>query len=559
MSNDLISGGEYRSLKDSSDEFLHRGISEETCETFGVKVAKGGDAVVFPFWHDGHIVAQKVRYRNSAAKGSWTGTPADAKTLFGQHLFENTAFKKITITEGEYDCLAAYEMFGSKWPVVSLRDGVDLEGTKAVKECRRNYDFLNSFEEIVLSFDNDEPGQASAKKVAELFPIGKVKILTTKKYKDANDYLLNGESDAYVQEFWKAQPFTPRGIVPGTGDMLARIAQKLEDRNSKNRVQYPWEGLNKLAYGIRTSEMVTLVAGTGVGKSLAIGHMAHHILKNTDSKIALMMMEESVEMANLRLMSIEAEKPFHLPTTESTYEELQEYHERTVGLVDQDGTPRVWSFDHFGSNTVAEIISRIDAFAAYGCKYIFLDHISIIVSDQQSGDERKALDEIATKLRTMVQERDLCLFMVSHLRRSNSSKPHEEGGQTSIADIRGTAGIGQLSDMVIGFERNGQADDPKERNTTRVRVLKNRFSGDTGLATQLYYIKDRGILTEIDIDDEDDDDDTDTKSNSNNANTSDSSPTDADRRKVETEKVFAKVKDTVENFDWENGDEIAFG
>jgi twinkle protein len=131
------------------------------------------------------------------------------------------------------------------------------------------------------------------------------------------------------------------------------------------------------------------------------------------------------------------------------------------------------------------------------CKYIFLDHISILVSDQQNGDERKALDEIATKLRTLVQETGIALFMVSHLKRPGGTA-HEEGGMTSLSQLRGSAGIGQLSDMVIGLERNGQHEDPIIRNTTTVRVLKNRFSGLTGPACYLYYDKDTGRMLEVD-------------------------------------------------------------
>jgi twinkle protein len=130
-----------------------------------------------------------------------------------------------------------------------------------------------------------------------------------------------------------------------------------------------------------------------------------------------------------------------------------------------------------------------------GCKYVFVDHISIIVSAQESGDERKAIDEIMTKLRMMVQETNIALFAVSHLKRPDG-KGHEEGAATSLAQLRGSGSIAQLSDIVIGAERNGQADDENERNTTRIRVLKNRYSGLTGPACSLLYTKDTGRMLE---------------------------------------------------------------
>jgi twinkle protein len=96
----------------------------------------------------------------------------------------------------------------------------------------------------------------------------------------------------------------------------------------------------------------------------------------------------------------------------------------------------------------------------------------------------------------MSVELDIHLCAVAHSRRQ-STKPLEEGGTTSLSDLRGTAGLGQLSNIVMGLERDGQAEDERTRNTTLVRVLKNRFSGITGPTSRLYYDQFTGRLTEI--------------------------------------------------------------
>ena len=127
------------------------------------------------------------------------------------------------------------------------------------------------------------------------------------------------------------------------------------------------------------------------------------------------------------------------------------------------------------------------------------DHISLVVSDQSQGDERKALDEIATKLSNLTKALGICIIMVSHAKRQ-TTKAHEEGGITSLSDLRGTAAIGQLSSTVIGLERNGQAEDVLERNTTTVRVLKCRFTGSTGPSSLLRYNRATGRMTELTFD-----------------------------------------------------------
>jgi twinkle protein len=191
------------------------------------------------------------------------------------------------------------------------------------------------------------------------------------------------------------------------------------------------------------------------------------------------------------MMSLAANTPLHLPDTVVTQEQRRDAFDHTLG------TGRLYLLDHFGSTSVENIINRVRYMAkAVGCKYVFVDHISIIVSAQESGDERKAIDEIMTKLRMLVQETNISLIIVSHLKRP-SDKGHEEGAATSLAQLRGSGSIAQLSDMVIGLERNGQHEDPVIRNTTRVRVLKNRFAGITGPAGNLLYNKETGRMFEI--------------------------------------------------------------
>ena len=62
--------------------------------------------------------------------------------------------------------------------------------------------------------------------------------------------------------------------------------------------------------------------------------------------------------------------------------------------------------------------------------------------------------------------------------------------------MRGSQSIAQLSDCVIALERDQQSDDPDEANTTHMRVLKSRYTGDVGMATHLLYDRDTGRLNE---------------------------------------------------------------
>jgi twinkle protein len=129
-------------------------------------------------------------------------------------------------------------------------------------------------------------------------------------------------------------------------------------------------------------------------------------------------------------------------------------------------------------------------------EYVVLDHLSIVVSGLGDGDERRMIDNTMTKLRSLVEETKIGMILISHLKRPEG-KGHEDGATTSLAQLRGSASIAQLSDMVIGLERNQQ--DPENANQTVVRVLKNRFSGETGVATALRYDTETGALNETSL------------------------------------------------------------
>jgi len=460
----------YQSIPD-------RGLSMATCKFYDVQV--NNDQHTYPYMDAGGVeIAHK--YRVVSTKQFRSDGNIKQALLFGQHLFSGGG-RFVTITEGELDALAAYQMTGSKYPVVSIKTGAQ----GAVKDCKASYEWLDTFENIIISFDNDAPGKQASKDVAELFG-SKAKIVTLSKYKDAGDYLSKGDSKLYIEQWWAAERFVPDGIIPGS-TLWETINKPIE----RAKVMYPWSGLNDLTYGIRKSELVTVTAGSGLGKSQVLREIVHHILMETKDNIGLMFLEETVARTARSIMSIHCNKPLHIPDVDIDEKEMRDAFEETLG------TDRLYLFDHFGSTNIDNIVNRVKYMAkALDCQYIFLDHLSIIVSSQENGDERKAIDEVMTRLRMLVQETGISLILVSHLRRPEG-KGHEEGASTSLAQLRGSASIAQLSDMVLGLERSAQAQDVVERNTTKIRVLKNRFSGLTGECCRLLYTHDTGRLTEI--------------------------------------------------------------
>ena len=463
----------------SSSAISDRGITYNTALAYGVK--QDDTKHYYPYFDSDNAIAG-LKVRNVADKqfsiqGDWKAT-----TLFGQNKFAKGG-RNVTIHEGELDALAGFQMAGSKYPHVSVKNGA----SAALKDCKAQYEWLDSFETIYLSFDSDEAGQKAVNEVAELFG-SKCKIIKhLTGYKDACDYLKGGKSSEYVNLWWNAEQWTPDGIIAGSS-LWDEVTKPVE----QSLALYPWDGVNELTYGIRPAELITVTAGSGLGKSQFLREILWHLLKTTDGRIGCMFMEESVSKTAKSIMSLYANKPLHLPSTQVSQEELKDAFDNTLA------TDRLFFWDNFGSTDIDNVINRIRYFAkASDCKYVFLDHISMVVSAQSNGDERKSIDELMTKLRMLVQETGICLIAVSHLKRPES-KGHEEGAATSLSQLRGSGSIAQLSDIVIGLVRNAQAEDPIERNTTKVSILKNRFAGLTSPhCASLLYNRDTGRMLEI--------------------------------------------------------------
>jgi twinkle protein len=306
-------------------------------------------------------------------------------------------------------------------------------------------------------------------------------------YKDACDYLIAGATKEFVNEWWRAEVYIPDGIINA-----ASLWEEVIKPEAKAEAMYPWKGLNKLLYGIRPSELITVTAGSGLGKSQFLREILFNILNTTKWNIGGLFLEESTRKTARSIMSLHANKLLHLPDTPTTEQELKDAFDATLG------TNRIYLFDHFGSSDVDNIANRIRYMAkACDCRVIFLDHISIVISGQDNGDERKAIDNMMTKLRTLVQELEITLICVSHLRRLQGNQGHEDGGSVSLSQLRGSGAIAQLSDAVITLERNSMAQDDNERHQTKISVAKNRYNGYTGPACVLKYDMDTGRMVEM--------------------------------------------------------------
>jgi len=428
-------------------------------------------ARAFPYMTEtGELVAQKVKKPNKEMRCIGHFNEAN---LFGQSIFP-AGGKYITITEGEEDALATYEMLktrstGNIEPaVVSIKSGA----SSAKRDCQHSWEYLNSFETIVLCFDNDEPGQKAAKEVADLFP-NKVKIVKMD-LKDANEYLKAGRATDFMTAWRMSEKHTPQGIIPSSS-----LWKDMVEEDKSFTIPYPWKGLQDKLQGMRTGELVVWKAPPKIGKTAMFRALSFHIHKTTNETVGLIYLEETKKQIGMGLCALEMNKPLQFPDCEYTLEELKTAYDKILG------SDRFFIFDPQSERSAKNVFSKIMHFVkAYNCRFIFLDHVSMLAYDEMGIDERKFLDKLFKDLKDLTTSLDIHISAVTHV---------NDDGKT-----RGSRAAYQLCDALIDLSRDKLNEDPVIANTTILTVEENRITGDSGVATKLFFNRETGGLVELD-------------------------------------------------------------
>lgn len=465
--------------------FKERGITKAVCEFFDVRVSYDSsgniDAHYYPYVKNGHT---SYKVRQLPKNFLWLGESGD---LFGIDKFAEGG-KRLIITEGEIDALsvaqAHLDKYNKIYPVISVPSAT------MVKKLIEHRDWIRSFKEVVLCFDNDPAGDEARDLALKIVGIDKAKIV---KYpsdcKDSNDVLVKLGGNNLMHTIWEAHEWSPAGIVK-----KEELWNQLVTYNSIPSVPYPscMEGVNTKLKGMRSGEIALFISGTGSGKSTLFREIMLHILETTKDKIGIVSLEEAPAETARKLSGMAINKnPAH---EEIPLDELK------VGFDQVFGEDRVVVLDHQGSIKDDSIVDQLEYMALTGCKYLFIDHITILVSEGADGlTGNEAIDKVMNDLLRLVKRHPVWIGLVSHLRKAQGGgKSFEEGKLPSIDDIRGSGSIKQISFDIISFARNLTAESDIERNTIKMRILKSRYTGLTGTVPGAYYDHQTGRLTGLD-------------------------------------------------------------
>jgi len=461
-------------------DLSHRGITKQAVEKYNVlqpvKPESGEPDRQSVFFPSGKGAGFKRK--NTLIKKD-VEVVGDYGGLFGQQVFPRGG-KFLIITEGEEDALSLWQAFkaqGKDYSVASLPNGASCGGV----ESREVWDYITSFEGILLVFDNDESGFKGVETFASLFATEvKLKVAELPDgCKDANECIQKGKQKELIRACFQAREYQPEMVIPGSDVSYDMIREAIKP--GYKFTMFP-EFSDKLG-GLRDGELGIVMAPPGVGKSTWVAEMGYELIANTEEKVAWMFLEEDLKKAAQRLVAIDNDTPlprYRLNPNVIPEEKAKASYEK---LIDND---RTWFIDlgPSGRLSIDRLLHLLRYYRSQGVTRFIFDHISILFSHDERDNERKLIDNVLSEVAAFCAATGSSMIMVAHIRRIDQHyyvKDEVYDAQWLYIDpasARGSGSFEQLAFWIAALEP--EKTENEEKGRVRINVKKNREWGFTG-------------------------------------------------------------------------------
>lgn len=464
-----------------------RRISRDAAEWFGVRVGlspeNGKDVIehYYPRTRTGAVAAYNVR-RLEPKGFYYRGSPAGGVEPFGFECLSRPSVgnKKLIITEDELSAMSVFDIVqerlkGGKW--AHLRQAV-ISWSAGVGSAPKDLEYLQAqgtlgkFAEIIYVHDNDKAGHDSAEKVRQLLPDCKFVCMPLK---DVNDMHMAGrEREAWGLILFEGKTKTPDGAV--------RVRDIRQDASKPPEwgKSYPWQGLTNLTYGQRDGEIVAIGGGTGIGKTLLAHSIAAHNILEHQEKVGVFLLEENVNMSLKNIAGKVARHAFHRPDVEWR----QDLYDAACDKIEAN----LFLWSNKGQNDWDHIKECIRYWAVVeDVKSFFIDNMTTLTNHLSPSEQNTEIARISTEIAGMADELNVRIFIFSHLNPPGGKLSHEEGAEVREHQFTGSRALQRWSQVILGFERNKHAGEDEKHNS-RIRLIKDRMYGNTGLVYTKYDV-----------------------------------------------------------------------
>lgn len=487
--------------KNTTSDVTYRGIRPETNKYFGIRYMLDGSKQVLHQYcpttekseHSGY--KKRTHPKQFATAFGLTGKQCD---LFGQFRFPNGG-KYCLIVGGEIDQASAYQMlrdnqikrgYGEHDPYCVVSPTVGEGGSES--QIAGQYKFFDQFERIILAFDNDDAGKAAMDKVIKVLPKGKVYIASWR-YKDPNSYIWDNVKnepkhleEQFIKDFWNHKKYVPAGIIKSSDLMSGLLEHAVIEK-----IPLPpfFKELQKeLAGGIPLGYIVNIIAASGIGKTSVVNELLYYWIFNSPHFVGILSTELEAGQYSEVVLSRHLGKKlalFENPVEKVAYLNRPEIQEKALELFQKENGDERWVMVDDRGGDVDSLKDTIEEMIiTCGCKVVVID----VLHDVIEGLDNEAQGDFMKWQKGIIKTHGITFVNINHTRKKGTSEQQgSEGGWITEEDIMGSSTIYKSAGANILLMRNKNAEDNVEKNTTTVVLGKCRWSGNTGLAGEIFY------------------------------------------------------------------------
>ncbi|MFR3656775.1 MAG: CHC2 zinc finger domain-containing protein [Eisenbergiella sp.] len=470
-------------------EYLgRRGISKNVIDYLDIREDKNGNCVLN--FYDTNDVLTMVKYRpshsvdkSSGMAKTWCQKDADTSPLLFNMNRVNTT-KPLLICEGEVDCASVIESGYTNTVSVPL-------GAGNLHWIEENWDWLNTFDSIIIWSDNDDPGVKMRKECIYRLGTWRTKYIVTPDYyekedgrriptKDVNDCLQVGGKE-YVMNLISEAKDVPVTSVVDYSDLEELDVSKMD--GVKTGIKPLDNELNKLYYGTLTilsgrpaSGKTSLIDQT-IARTIDGGDPVFLFSKELPERLSANWFNTII--AGRRNMvekqSMDGKKYYVVPY--STQKTMQNFYSKKL-FIYKDDEPNDYE---------SVLKSAEECVRKFGCKLIVLDNLMMLDLKCNESEKNTAQTNLINLLIKFAVKFNVAVVLIAHPRKTQDSNSDIE-----MYDIAGSSNIINLAMRSIGLRRVSKKEKEDEKCKWKnydvvLTVMKDRMFGKSDVQIGLWY------------------------------------------------------------------------
>ena len=415
------------------DWLQQRGISQQTAdkmklfasEKYFGKLGRSADAIGFPYFRNGALVAAKYR---SFPDKDFTQDSGGAHDFFGIDMVKKG--EPLIIVEGEIDCLTLLELGIEN--VVSVPSGAPIkvaDGKVLPSEDKKfayvwnAREIIDAAPYIVLATDQDNAGQALAEELARR--IGKEKCRLAKfAKKDLNEVHL--DDPARTGEVFKVIDSAAAYPISGISD-AGTYFDRLNDLYAKGTGKGFSTGYSSVdsVYTVAPAQLTVVTGYPSSGKSNFIDQIMVNLARDHQWKFAVCSFENLPEIHISRLMEIYTKRRFFEGKdrmTESDRDIAFKFVKDHFLFIDTNGEE---------PSTLDSILERARAAVKrMGVRGLVIDPYNYIELPKGDGTETAAISDMLTRVQKFCKAHDVHTWFIAHpskITRHGMEQPRPDG------------------------------------------------------------------------------------------------------------------------------------